>query len=176
MATIAGGNRRIVRFRSGEAQLEGALESPGIARGAVVFAHGSGSSRMSPRNRFVASERRRAGFATLLSDLLAEEEDAQGTHRFDIELLSRRLRAAVDCLRNAPEAAGLPIALFGASTGAAAALREVRGGRAGATHLFEEPGALERVAALASDWLICHVRAEPRVEAESPIAKGASSW
>jgi putative phosphoribosyl transferase len=234
MATILGGNRRIVRIRAGDAQLEGAYESPGLARGVVVFAHGSGSSRMSPRNRFVANELRRAGFATLLCDLLTEEEDAQGAQRFDIELLTRRLRAAVSWVEHETDAAGLPIALFGASTGAAAALQVAaelgpgiaavvsRGGRPdlagddalarvtaptllivgghdlqviplneaafarlrclksvavvqGATHLFEEPGALERAAALASDWLIRHVRAEPRVSAVNPIAKGAPS-
>jgi len=234
MATILGGNRRIVNFRSGDAQLEGAFESPGIARGMVVFAHGSGSSRMSPRNRFVANELRRAGFATLLCDLLTEEEDAQGAQRFDIGLLTRRLHAAVSWVQDEAGAAGLPIALFGASTGAAAALQVAaelgggiaavvsRGGRPdlagddalarvtaptllivgghdvpviqlneaalarlrcvksvaivqGATHLFEEPGALERVAALASDWLIRHVRAEPRVAAVNPIPKGAPS-
>lgn len=219
MATSALAVRRIVRIPADDVRLEAAFESPGAARAVVIFAHGSGSSRMSPRNRYVAIELRRSGFATLLIDLLTEDEDADPSRRFDIALLSRRLQCALDWAQGAPDAAGLPFALFGASTGAAAALQVAaamgtgiaavvsRGGRPdlagadalanvtaptllivggndsqvielneaayeslrcvkslsivpGATHLFEEPGALERVARLASDWLIQHVRLE----------------
>ncbi len=179
----------------------------------VVFAHGSGSSRFSPRNRQVAVALNHAGLGTLLLDLLTEEEGQAdrrtGRYRFDIDLLSRRLVTAVDWLESNP-AAPRPVGLFGASTGAAAALvaaaerpdrvRAVvsRGGRPdladpslpdvrsptllvvggadtevldlnrqalarldctkrlvvvpGATHLFEEPGALDRVAELAAEW------------------------
>ncbi len=178
--------------------------------GLVIFAHGSGSSRFSPRNGFVARELRTAGFATLLFDLLTAEESLDRARVFDITLLAERLLEAVDWARRRPELASLPIGLFGASTGAAAALvaaaeepevvRAVvsRGGRPdlagpalpkvraptllivgghdtvvlelnrlarrrmaapvelavvpGAGHLFEEPGALERVVELARDW------------------------
>jgi putative phosphoribosyl transferase len=185
----------------------------------VLFAHGSGSSRKSTRNRFVAGELQAAGFATLLLDLLTAEEeqvDMRTRHlRFDIPLLASRLVAAVDWLRTNDQTATLPIGTFGASTGAAAALiaaaerpqvvRAVvsRGGRPdlaagaltrvtvptllivgsrdaaviplnrdalarvsatkelvlvpGATHLFEEPGALEEVARLAADWFQRHL-------------------
>ncbi len=179
------------------------------AGGLVIFAHGSGSSRLSPRNRFVAHRLQARGFATLLFDLLTQEEDRQYENRFEVGLLAERLHAATVWLRRLPPAAGLPLGYFGASTGAAAALvaaaaepavRAVvsRGGRPdlamaalprvraatllivgergepvlalnraayarlrgpkaleivpGATHLFEEPGALERVAELAADW------------------------
>jgi putative phosphoribosyl transferase len=195
-------------------RLGGTLTSPERPRGVILFAHGSGSSRFSPRNRAVAAELQRAGFATLLMDLLSIEEEAVDqvtAHlRFDIGLLATRLVAAIDWLAADPETADLPLGLFGASTGAAAALVAAaarparvgavvsRGGRPdlagealprveaptllivggrdeqvialnetalaalkcakqlvivpGATHLFEEPGALERVAALAVDW------------------------
>ena len=206
---------REVRIPAGDAELDGTLSIPPDLRGVVLFAHGSGSSRFSPRNRYVAGELQAAGFATLLLDLLtpAEEKVDEVTrwHRFDIPLLARRLVHAVDWLRDAPETHHLPIGCFGASTGAAAALiaaaerpvevRAVvsRGGRPdlagaalgrvraptllivggqdgavitmnneallhmvnaparlrivpGATHLFEEPGTLEQVAAMACDW------------------------
>ena len=192
---------------------------PVNARGLVIFAHGSGSSRFSSRNRFVAGELQRAGFATLLLDLLTareEEVDLRTRHlRFDIGLLAGRLVEATNWASEAPEVKALKPAYFGASTGAAAALiaaadlpekiRAVvsRGGRPdlagtalkrvaaptllivggedtqvidlnrqamdqleckkkleivpGASHLFEEPGALEQVAALASGWLKQHV-------------------
>ena len=191
---------------------------PVNARGLVIFAHGSGSSRFSSRNRFVAGELQRAGFATLLLDLLTareEEVDLRTRHlRFDIGLLAGRLVEATNWASEAPEVKALKPAYFGASTGAAAALiaaadlpekiRGVvsRGGRPdlagtalkrvaaptllivggedtqvidlnrqamdqlecekkleivpGASHLFEEPGALEQVAALASGWLKEH--------------------
>jgi pimeloyl-ACP methyl ester carboxylesterase len=197
------------RIDLGEVCLEGDLTLAGHATGVVLFAHGSGSSRHSPRNQAVARELNRRGFATMLTDLLAPGEDRR-EHRFDIGLLTDRLVAIVDWLRVQPATAGLPLGLFGASTGGAAALvaaaarpdgvRTVvsRGGRpdlAGpalidvrvptllivggrddavlelneearntmrvhaelriipdATHLFEEPGALESVAEQAGEW------------------------
>lgn len=190
--------------------LEGILEVPKEAKGLVLFAHGSGSSRHSPRNNFVAKILQQGGIGTLLIDLLTVEEDTVYATRFDIDLLTRRLKLATKWLRENPETKNLNIGYFGASTGAAAALcaaafqgseiRAVvsRGGRPdlaekdlgrvysptllivggddkevitlnqqaykklkhikkieivkGATHLFEEPGALEEVARLATDW------------------------
>jgi dienelactone hydrolase len=199
--------------------LPGDLVVPEQARGIVVFAHGSGSSRLSPRNRAVAAGLTRAGFGTLLFDLLtAEEERADARDaalRFDVAMLARRLTGAVGWLDGQAAAHPLPLGLFGASTGAAAALvtaaqrpglvRAVvsRGGRPdlagaaltqvrapvllivgeqdtrvlpvnfaarrdlppvtelavieGAGHLFEEPGALDQVTALAADWFKRHV-------------------
>ena len=102
--------------------LEGDLASPPDPKGLVIFAHGSGSSRRSIRNRFVAQALRRRGFATLLFDLLTPHEDRDVAMRFDIGLLAGRLRAALDWARQEPSWRDLPIALFGASTGAAAAL------------------------------------------------------
>jgi putative phosphoribosyl transferase len=186
------------------------LSVPASPIGWVVFAHGSGSSRRSPRNVAVADALNRASIATLLFDLLTREEELDRRNVFDIDLLARRLIAATRWLAVRPEAQGLPIAYFGASTGAAAALLAAaelgdeicavvsRGGRpdlaaprladvraptllvvggadttvlelnreaarqlhcphelavvAGATHLFEEPGALEEVASLAASW------------------------
>nr|WP_286137367.1 alpha/beta family hydrolase [Mycobacterium sp. IS-3022] len=200
------------------AELLGDLEVPPNANGLVVFAHGTGSSRFSPRNRLVAQVLRDKGFATLLIDLLTEEEEQTDLRtrelRFDIGLLADRVLSALDRMRAHDAVRGLPVGLFGASTGAAAALiaaagdesvRAVvsRGGRPdlagdalrdvtaptlmivggrdprileaneiasrdlaaphrievipGATHLFEEPGALERVAALAGDWFAEHL-------------------
>lgn len=107
-------------------RLEGTLSVPEMAVGVVLFAHGSGSSRFSPRNRYVASVLQRAGLATLLIDLLTadEEESERWTRhlRFDIELLARRLIGAKQWLMQVPELRGQPIGLFGSSTGAAAAL------------------------------------------------------
>jgi putative phosphoribosyl transferase len=205
-----------VSVPAGSVRLAGDLAVPAGARGVVLFAHGSGSGRHSPRNRQVAAALGRAGLATLLLDLLTEEEEAvdrdRAELRFDIPLLAGRLVAAMDWLAEDSRTEALPIGLFGASTGAAAALvaaaerpLEVaavvsRGGRpdlAGpslglvraptllvvggrdrvvlelnrsaaeqlgaehrlevvpdATHLFEEPGALEQVAALAADWFV----------------------
>jgi putative phosphoribosyl transferase len=208
-----------VRVPAGAVALEGSLEIPARARGIVVFSHGSGSGRHSPRNQYVAGELRRAGIATLLLDLLTEEEDQTYDNRFDIPLLTGRLGDAVQFCGRDARARGLPVGLFGASTGAASALRvaasmphEVRavvsrGGRpdlAGrtalravkapvllivgaedhgvielnvsareelqaceseldlvprATHLFEEPGALEAVARLAAAWFSRHLAA-----------------
>ena len=197
-------------------RLEGGLSVPTAAKGAVLFAHGSGSSRHSPRNRYVADVLNEGGLATLLIDLLTEDEqqvDLQTAHlRFDIPFLSRRLEMITDWLANHPEMRDLSIGHFGASTGAGAALvaaadlpnrvRAVvsRGGRPdlagaalerveaptllivggadpavldlnrkamavmscekqlqiipGAGHLFEGPGALKKVAALARDWFL----------------------
>lgn len=180
----------------------------------VIFAHGSGSSRLSPRNRYVARALNQAGLGTLLLDLLTEDEAAERSNVFDIELLADRLVRAVRWFRAQERSAHIPIGLFGASTGAAAALtaatrlgREVaavvsRGGRPdlilgeysrvtaptllivggadsvvlelnrmasraipdcrlevipGATHLFEEPGALEKVAEVSANWLKTHL-------------------
>jgi pimeloyl-ACP methyl ester carboxylesterase len=115
-----------VTIAVGGVLLEGDLAVPARAGGIVVFAHGSGSSRHSPRNRFVASELRNAGLGTLLMDLLTRDEerheDAGGRLRFDIELLVRRLAGAAEWLAAQRETAALPIGYFGASTGAAAAL------------------------------------------------------
>lgn len=209
-----------VIVQAGEVPLEGTLALPENARGIVVFAHGSGSSRFSSRNRFVAGFLNQGGLATLLFDLLTAEEHRidEWTRelRFDIDLLTKRLIGAVDWLEGRDEVADLPVGLFGASTGAAAALRAAaerpkrvaavvsRGGRPdlampalpqvraptllivgsddepvigmnqeaaahlrceqrleivpGATHLFEEPGKLERVAELAREWFLLHFR------------------
>jgi putative phosphoribosyl transferase len=210
---------RAVQVRADIAVLDGDLTLPGDPRGLVVFAHGSGSSRHSPRNRFVAEVLVQAGLGTLLLDLLTPEEEAvdhrTATLRFDVGLLGARVVAALDHLARDPATAALPVGLFGASTGAAAALIAAadpnaavgavvsRGGRPdlagpalaearaptllivgaedrqviamnrdamhamrgevdleivpGAGHLFEEPGALERVADLASGWFVRHL-------------------
>ena len=116
-----------VRVPAGGADLAGDLAVPERVRGVVVFAHGSGSSRHSPRNQQVAAALQRAGYATLLMDLLTAEEEEldQRTRelRFDIALLAGRVVAAVDWLGDRDDLRSLPVALFGASTGAAAALR-----------------------------------------------------
>lgn len=110
--------------------LEGTLVIPKGAAGVVLFAHGSGSGRFSPRNRFVATELQHAGIATLLIDLLTREEDEVYAARFDIDLLTGRLDAVVRWLEKEPEIHGRAIGLFGASTGAAAALQvAARAGR-----------------------------------------------
>jgi putative phosphoribosyl transferase len=118
---------RDVRLSLPGAELEGALTVPEEAPGLVLFAHGSGSSRHSPRNRYVAEILQAAGLGTLLMDLLTRDEDAidQFTRqfRFDIGLLAHRLTGAIDWLEQQPETRELPIGLFGASTGAAAALQ-----------------------------------------------------
>lgn len=204
--------RRDVVFTSGDVSLPAILGLPDEARGVVAFAHGTGSSRLSPRNRLVADRLLEAGLGILLLDLLTEEEDRGPEARFDVSLLAERLGSALRWLGTEPRAGALPMGLFGASTGAAAALiaavqlpdsvRAVvsRGGRPdlagddlprvtaptllivgsldtgvldlnraalerlgghrvlqiveGASHLFEEPGTLERVADLAADWFV----------------------
>ncbi len=117
---------RTVLVATGPATLEGNLTIPAGAAGVVLFAHGSGSSRHSPRNRFVAGELQEAGFATLLIDLLTAEEEAvdrvTARLRFDIPLLADRLVGATGWLGQQSDTAKLPVGYFGASTGAAAAL------------------------------------------------------
>ena len=103
--------------------LNGELNMPAHARAVIVFCHGSGSSRHSPRNKLVAAYLNEAGLGTLLFDLLLAWEDQDSRNRFDIDLLSERLIAATEWLKTSELAAGLPIAYFGASTGAAAALK-----------------------------------------------------
>jgi putative phosphoribosyl transferase len=112
-----------VSIPAGAVSLEGALEFPAKPRGVVVFSHGSGSGRHSPRNRYVAAELAKAGLATLLLDLLTPEEDEDTDKRFDIPLLTERLGDAVRFAERGARTRDLPIGLFGASTGAASALR-----------------------------------------------------
>jgi len=111
-----------VEIPAGNILLEGELVSPASPAGLVIFAHGSGSSRHSSRNRLVATELNRRGFSTLLFDLLTPQEDQVRGARFDITLLGRRLEAALDWAQQRSDQAGIPIGLFGASTGAAAAI------------------------------------------------------
>lgn len=112
-----------VKVASGSVQLEGSLELPTAPRGVVAFAHGSGSSRRSPRNRYVAGELNKAGLGTLLLDLLTIDEDRDVERRFDIALLTARLADAVRFVAEHKATRALPVGLFGASTGAASALR-----------------------------------------------------
>lgn len=116
------GFSRLIKVPVEAGVLEGMLEGPAEPRGIVVFAHGSGSSRLSPRNGAVARVLRDAGLGTLLIDLLTVREDQDYDARFDIDLLTRRLDAATEWLRTQAPEGGLPIGYFGASTGAAAAL------------------------------------------------------
>lgn len=204
---------------AGTVRLPGDLVVPAKAAGVVIFAHGSGSSRLSPRNQSVASSLQKSGLGTLLFDLLTESEERQERHtahlRFDIALLSQRLIAATDWISQQKTTRNLPTGYFGSSTGAAAALvaaaadgraRAIvsRGGRPdlageslervcaptllivgendrevielnerareklkcqnslsiipGATHLFEEPGALEKVARQAAEFFVIHLK------------------
>ncbi|MBU2858727.1 alpha/beta hydrolase [Acidithiobacillus ferrooxidans] len=117
------GSERSVHISAEGVRLEGNWVIPENALGLVLFAHGSGSSRLSPRNNYVAQVLRDGDIATLLFDLLTEEEDRVYATRFDIGLLSERLALATRWTQRQPEAAGLPLGYFGASTGAAAALR-----------------------------------------------------
>ncbi|HZR03478.1 MAG TPA: dienelactone hydrolase family protein [Burkholderiales bacterium] len=112
-----------VSVPSGAILLDAVLNVPEPARGAVIFSHGSGSGRRSPRNRYVAQVLQEAGLATLLLDLLTPEEDANYSMRFDIALLTERLGDAVRFVRREPATSPLRVGLFGASTGAASALR-----------------------------------------------------
>lgn len=212
-----------VQIPAGHVQLDGDLIIPENAHGLVMFAHGSGSSRHSSRNRYVAAELRRAGVATLLMDLLTRREEQVDAHtghlRFDIGLLADRLVAAAQFVSLDPRTMNFPIGLFGASTGGGAALVAAarkpqliqavvsRGGRPdlaedalpkvkcpvllivggddepviemnkdamrqmttdvelkiipGATHLFEEKGALEQVAQLAAEFFSHHLQPGP---------------
>lgn len=205
-----GKNEKEVSILADTVRLQGILGLPSHALGVVVFAHGSGSGRFSPRNNFVARVLQNAGIATLLVDLLEESEDWDRQKVFDIDLLTNRLLANAHWLRQQPETRELMLGYFGASTGAGAALQAAarepseitavvsRGGRPdlameylplveastlliiggedkqvislneaayaklkcrkelvivpGATHLFEEPDALDKVAQLAQDW------------------------
>jgi dienelactone hydrolase len=117
----------LVRVPAGDVVLDADVGRPARARAVVLFAHGSGSSRLSPRNRTVAGRLNAAGLATVLADLLTKEEEQTDAitaeWRFDIALLTLRLTAVVDWVTGQPELGGLPVGLFGASTGAAAALR-----------------------------------------------------
>src|SRR6266508_3390076 len=116
----------VVQMPAADVALEADIAIPDGARGVVLFAHGSGSSRHSPRNRMVAEGLRDTGFATVLADLLTPDEEsydrATGAVRFDIALLAARVVGAVDWLRQQPQTENLPLGVFGASTGAAAAL------------------------------------------------------
>ena len=114
---------RIVQIPANGIKLEGALMIPSDAKGVVLFAHGSGSSRHSPRNNFVAQVLHSAGMGTLLMDLLTREEDSIYENRFDIDLLTWRLERATQWLMEQPQSVSLGIGYFGASTGAAAALQ-----------------------------------------------------
>jgi putative phosphoribosyl transferase len=216
--------------------LEADVVVPEPARGLVLFAHGSGSSRHSPRNRYVAGELQAAGMATVLADLLTPREEQvdmrTGALRFDIDLLAGRVTALTDRLVEQERLAGLGVGLFGASTGAAAALvtaaarpgqvqavvsrggrpdlagaalRQVRqptllivGGRdqttlglnrgamaelagatrfevvPGASHLFEEPGALDEVARLARDWFVRHLNSQVHDQVRGRLRRGPS--
>ena len=206
-----------VRIPADSVELEGELVLPSSAIGVVLFAHGSGSSRLSPRNLFVAQTLQQSGIGTLLFDLLTRAEDQDYAMRFDISLLTQRLLAATVWLRTRPDIQSLPLGYFGASTGAAAALQAAakqgkdiaavvsRGGRPdlagdialsqvvaptllivggadygvielnqqayallqcpkaltlvpGATHLFEESGALDKAARLATDWFLKYLQ------------------
>jgi pimeloyl-ACP methyl ester carboxylesterase len=208
-----------VKIDVGDAVLEGDLQFAD-GGGLVVFVHGSGSSRFSPRNRFVASQLRKGGLSTLLTDLLTPEEEKvdmrTATRRFDISFLAGRVSGMLDWVRSGSRTGSLPVGLFGSSTGAAAAIVAAaerpgdvsalvsRGGRVdlaaghlprlkaptllivgendpavlgfnlralerisavkrlevimGASHLFEEPGALEKVATLATRWFSENLR------------------
>ena len=119
---VATKTERPVKIPLGRHTLEGILAVPAGAVGIVLFAHGSGSGRFSPRNQFVAKNLAEAGLGTLLIDLLAELEAEDRDKVFDIELLAERLQAVADWLKQDPDTANLPVCLFGASTGAAAAL------------------------------------------------------
>ncbi len=212
--------------RIGPHGLEGELQIPaGSTTGLVIFAHGSGSSRLSPRNQSVARALQAQGLGTLLFDLLTDDEARDRRNVFDIELLARRLGDALEWQRGRADIARLPTGLFGASTGAAAALVAAaeradrvsavvsRGGRPdlagaflprvraptlmvvggadrevlelnrqaaerltceyeirvvpGATHLFEEPGTLETVAALAAQWFTRHLKRDKPASKDS---------
>lgn len=115
--------QKLVSIPADSVGLEGFLAVPKEAEGVVIFAHGSGSSRQSPRNNFVAQILREAGLGTLLFDLLTEKEDENYKTRFDISLLTERLKAATRWFQNQPEVGELHMGYFGSSTGAAAALQ-----------------------------------------------------
>jgi putative phosphoribosyl transferase len=219
MATTTNDMEYQVEIPSGRRTLRGILWVPAGAGGVVTFAHGSGSGRFSTRNQFVARALGDAGLATLLLDLLEEEEAEDREKVFDIQLLAERLQSAADWSGQQPQTSALRLGYFGASTGAGAALVAAarnpaavgavvsRGGRPdlawdslpavhaptllivggddeavlqlneqalrllrcpknlvvipGATHLFPEPGALEEVARLATDWFVRYLSPPP---------------
>jgi len=204
----------MVHLELEDVRLEGHLRQPPDSDRLAIFVHGSGSSRHSPRNNHVAERLEKAGISSLLFDLLTETEDSSRATRFDIDLLTRRVLGAMDWVTGQPELSGLAVHLFGASTGAAAAIRAAavrgegvrsvvsRGGRPdlagdalgqlqvpcllivggndpevlqmnrdaksemsapselrvveGATHLFQESGALDTVANYATEWIQAH--------------------
>ena len=225
----SGDSTMAVRVPVGEEWLQGDLRVPADARGLVLFAHGSGSGRHSPRNQYVARALESGGLATLLIDLLTSQEEALDLRtmrlRYDTTLLATRLASVVEWIQQQPTLSALPVVLFGASTGAGAALVTAaarphdiaavvsRGGRPdmagraleqvkaptllivggndtpvillnrkamaqmhghvaleivpGATHLFEEPGALEEVARLAAAWFETHLA--PALAPNAPV-------
>jgi len=120
---VTGHLKALVSIPADMVEVEGMLELPANAAGLVVFGHGSGSSRLSVRNNYVADFLRQAGIGTLLMDLLTVDEDRHYQTRFDISLLTRRLASAAAWIKAQDSIAELPLGLFGASTGAAAALR-----------------------------------------------------
>ena len=115
--------REVIEIRADSVSLQGILDIPKNAKGVVLFAHGSGSGRLSPRNNYVASMLRSAGLGTLLFDLLTEEEAQERRNVFDIDLLAQRLLSATEWASRSNKAGNLKIGYFGASTGAAAALQ-----------------------------------------------------
>lgn len=207
---------KTIHIPDGPVKMIGSLEIPEGAAGVVVFAHGSGSSRHSPRNNYVAKVLRNHGLGTLLLDLLTVEEDMEYEMRFNIDLLANRMLVTTKWLQAQEETKDLAVGYFGASTGAAAALQAAaalgdrisaivsRGGRPdlawpylekvksptllmvggnddvvidlnqkayrkitadkqleiipGATHLFEEPGTLEKVAEMAANWFVKYLK------------------
>lgn len=211
-----GYDSKIITIPIGEIKLEGELIIPKNSKGLIIFSHGSGSSRHSVRNKAVAKKLNESGLATLLVDLLSEQEDTNYETRFDINLLTVRLLAITDWVKEYGSTKGLPIGYFGASTGAASAILAAdgsksvvkaivsRGGRVdlvydmvgrvqvptllivgekdqgvrdaneavyknmtckkrleivpNATHLFEEPGAIEQVAELATNWFVDNLK------------------
>lgn len=231
------GEARTVRVPAGSVKLEGNLTLPKDARGIVLFAHGSGSSRHSPRNRYVAQLLNEGKLATLLVDLLTPQEEAVDVRttqmRFNIDLLAERLVGVTDWLTEHPDTRNLRVGYFGASTGAAAALVAAaenpkvvgavvsRGGRPdlagptlgqvraptllivggndlqvielnrwafaqlrcekqlvivpGATHLFEEPGALDEVAGLAREWFVRYLIATEERALGANTSSGSAS-
>ncbi len=146
-----GARREPVAIGVAAHRVEGDLVVPDNATGVVIFAHGSGSSRHSPRNRFVAEVLNDGGLATLLFDLLTPSEEVDRTAVFDIELLGRRLRAATDWVRNDSGLAPLPIGYFGASTGAAAALQAAAASDAGVSSIVSRGGRPDLAGAALAD-------------------------
>ena len=228
MLTVSNATAQRVLILSDTVRLEGDLTIPEDACGVVLFAHGSGSSRLSPRNQLVAEALRNAGIGTLLFDLLTADEATERDNVFDIDFLAHRLSDATRWLRDRRESRDYPLGYFGASTGAAAALAAAaqdhtiravvsRGGRPDlamrqltdvrsptllivggndygvielneqayralhciktlkivprATHLFEEPGALEEVAELAAEWFRIYLKTPETLDAVTPVPR-----